>query len=233
MEYVLTKSRLTASLFDGRGYLVSLKDNKERRGIMPALFSGVEMYMSRDAVDVIRRWVQLWEMKLEGDDEPGCVGDVLHFGDIKFVMFDPSDYGWPSNLKILKETNPEMVTEILNAIRENFVTGFDEAVWHKGPDRYAPSVAESYNIPGRTMQFNFDNDAVTYNYRLTNQPVPIPYVSRDLTMIKLAESLLNIANTKTYPYNGYKLDLQLGFGNMNLAELNRGQLLEIAQRLIP
>ncbi|ANZ48651.1 hypothetical protein BIZ83_gp202 [Erwinia phage vB_EamM_ChrisDB] len=233
MEYVLTKSKLTASLFDGRGYLVTVRDNKERRGIMNSLFNSAEMYMSRDAVEVIRRWVRMWELKLENDDEFKCLGEVLHFGDIEFVMFDRSDYGWPMNLRELKETQPEAITEIFNTIRENFTTGYDEATWHKQNDYHVPYLSESYNVPGRMMQFNFENDSVAYDYRLFNQPVPIPYVSRDMTMIRMAESLINIANTKTYPYKGYKLDLQLGFGNMELAELNRDQLLEIAQRLIP
>lgn len=72
-----------------------------------------------------------------------------------------------------------------------------------------------------------------YNYRIVGQSIPTPYASLDLTMVKIADAILSIANTETYPTAGYELELTLGFGNQKLADLTRDQLREIAFRLIP
>lgn len=233
MEYVLTKSMLTAPMFDGRGYLVSLRDNRERRGLMSALLNSTELYMSRDAVEVVRRWVWLWEQKVQGSRDVRNLSETLHFGDITFVLYDRGEYGY-ADITDLNDIHPEQVTKIFDTVRENFTTGFDEPTWHGDVSILTGDyVTESYNNPGQQIQFNYNNDGAVYNVRIINQGPVIPYVSRDLTMIRIAEALINIANTKTYPHSGYKLDLKLGFGNLELGELDRAQLLVIAQRLIP
>lgn len=232
MQYILTKANVRAPMFDGRGFLVNIDDDKERRGLMGALAKNTTMYMSRDAIEVVRRWITMCELHVDGNQDFKYLPDVLHFGDIQFVLYDRTDYGY-ADLKMLKDVEPTKLAEVFAKARENFTIGFDEARWHGQDDQHAQWVMESYNVPGRLIHFNFDNSGAQYNYRVINQPQHIPYVTRDLSMVRIAESLINIANTQTYPYSGYKLDLKLAFGNMELGELDRGQLLEIAQRLIP
>lgn len=232
MQYILTKAKLTAPMFDGRGYLVDIRDNKERRGLMGALGNGCELYMSRDAVEVVRRWIRMWELHLDGDEDHTFIHHVLHLSGIEFVLYDIADYGC-MELKNLHQMEPERVSEIFAVARANFTTGFDEATWHKQNDHFASHVMESYNDPGRTIQFSIEKDWAMYTHRFVNKPALVPYVSRNLEMIRIAEALLSVANTRTYPSAGYKLDLKLGFGNMELADLTREQLLEIAERLIP
>lgn len=229
MEYVLTKAKLKGAMFDGRGYLVYLKDNKERRGVLGALMNGAELYMSRDAVEVIRRWVRMCELRMAGDEEFKYVSDTITLGDITFVLYDRADYDYTD----ITQIHPTQLAALFNDIRENFTIGFDEAVWHKRDNHLAPYMTESYNKPGRMIQFNFDYNGASYDYRLINQPAPVPYVTRDLSMVRMADALLNIANTQSYPQGGYKLNLQLGFGNLDLAEMTRDGLRELAERLIP
>lgn len=229
MEYLLTKAHLSKPMFNGRGFLMDIKDNKERRGIVGALTNRTQMYLSRDAVEVIKKWITMWEAKLRGDEEFKVLPFTLSFNDITFILYDRQAYDYADIMDIHETQQAALIDEA----RKNFTTGFDSATWSTDSKSIMPYMAPSYNVPGRNMQFNFDLSGVTYDYRFANEPTPVPYVTRDLSMIRIAEALLNIADTNTYPSGGYKLDLKLGFGNLELAELSRNQIREIANRLVP
>ncbi|EBV3390517.1 TPA: hypothetical protein ACNBKL_003839 [Escherichia coli] len=232
MDIVLEKSKLSAPMFDGAGFMV----RAHRDMSWATSFGGdadvpVDLYMSRDAVEAVLQWVRMWELHLRGDETVKTVSEILTINDIKFVLYPMSDYAYTR----LKDMDPIQAAKIFDTVRQNFTTGFAERepLWECKTHPLGGYVAESYNVPGRFMQFSYENDTVRYNYQYMNCPAPVPYVSDDLTMVRIAESLLSVADTQTYPRSGYVLELKLGFGELKLGDLNRDQLREIAQRLIP
>ncbi|EJP7804956.1 hypothetical protein NY967_000180 [Salmonella enterica] len=228
----LEKSRLVAPMFDGRGFMaagffvsecsVPFRENSEE----PTNF-----YLSHDAVSAILQWVRMWELHLQGDDSLRMDYPQLNINGVVFTLYSIADYDYNE----LKNIHPSRATQIFDTIRQNFATGFTERkdLWEKANHPFGSYSAESFNVLGRRMEFDYDNAAVRYNYQIVNQPIPAPYASLELTMVKIADALLSVANTNTYPQAGYELGLKLGFGDQKLADLTRDQLREIAQRLIP
>lgn len=232
MEINLEKSKLIAPMFDGRGFMAAGHFESEcRLSYADAAVEPTNFYLSRDAVLVILQWVKMWELHLQSDSGPKMSSTELNINDVIFVLYSRADYDYTD----LNELHHTQAAHIFDTVRQNFATGFTERenLWEQGNHPLGSCSAESYNVPGRRMEFTFDNNSVHYNYRIVGQPVPTPYASLDLSMINVADALLSIADTQTYPTAGYELELKLGFGNQKLADLTRSQLRELASRLIP
>lgn len=232
MKIVLEKSKLVAPMFDGRGFMAAGHFDSECR----LTFSDdpgepTNFYLSRDAVLAILQWVKMWELHLQSDNGPRMRSPQLDINGVTFVLYSMADYDYTE----LDGIHPSQVARLFDKVRQNFTTGFTERenLWTCADNPMCSFSAESYNVQGRRMEFSFENDRVHYNYRIVGQPIPTPYASLDLTMVKIADAILSIANTQTYPTAGYELGLALGFGNQKLADLTRDQLREIASRLIP
>jgi hypothetical protein len=232
MEINLEKSKLVAPMFDGRGFMAAGQfDSECRLTFTDAPIEPTSFYLSRDAVLAILQWVKMWELHLQSDNGPSMRNRQLDINGVTFVLYSMADYDYTE----LKEIHPSQVARIFDKVRQNFTTGFTERddLWVQANHPLGGYSAESYNVQGRRMEFSFENDSVHYNYRIVGQSIPTPYASLDLTMVKIADAILSIANTETYPTAGYELELTLGFGNQKLADLTRDQLREIAFRLIP
>lgn len=230
--YILEKTKITASMFEGRGFIALAKDNIQRRGMMGALGNVNEIYLSRDAIEGILQWVSFWEDALR--QQKGVFPDSrLYVGKLEFILFDESDYGY-SPMEVLAVARKEEAWKILGTVRKNFTVGFEQRPWSDVSTFMAYCETGSYNHPGRTVIIAKDPTRIEYNLRLggesKNEQV---YATADFTTVRIAEALLSVADTNTYPANGYKLDLKLGFGNLELAELSRNQIRDIAERLIP
>lgn len=232
MEINLERSRLIASMFDGRGFMAAGHfDSEYRLSFSDDPGEPTEFYLSRDAVTAILQWVKMWELHLQSDNGPNMRSPKLYIDGVTFVLYSRADYDYND----LKDIHPSQVAQIFDTVRQNFTTGFTERenLWECANHPLGSYSAESYNVLGRRMEFNYENDTVRYNYHIVNQPIPAPYATFDLTMVKIADALLSIANTNTYPQAGYALGLKLGFGEQKLADLTRDQIRDIAQRLIP
>ncbi|QVW55125.1 hypothetical protein pEaSNUABM29_00081 [Erwinia phage pEa_SNUABM_29] len=227
--YVLEKSKITASMFDGRGFLVSACDNGERRGLTAALMSDVEMYLSRDAVEGILEWANMWQRCIARDEEVKYMPESLNVDGIDFILYSSADYDFTP----LHQIHPTQLEALFDTIRTNFTTGFERIRWHQQYNGRPGPAGESHNKPGMMICYGFERDSLVYGYRTTAEPNPAPLATTDLSMVRTADSLLSIANTATYPQAGYLLNLKLGFGEQTLAELNRDQLRAMAERLIP
>lgn len=223
MSFILNHTKIKASLFDGRGYLLSSRNTKRRHGIAAALESDPELYASRDAVLVLRQWLTLWKGYLEkGGKRPRDISE-LTIGGINFINCDAIEL-------LHSDANP---IAMVDAVLANLTTGFTEPVWRLVAN-HPLEVYETPSLdkPWQMIQLNMEPFSVAYSIRI-NGVEDGPVLLRDLTMIRTAEALLSIANTQTHPQTGYHLELKLGFGTMELAELNRDQMRDMALRLIP
>lgn len=232
MPYILEKTKLTGSLFDGRGFMASAKDNIVHRGAMGALANGNDLYLSRDAVEGILEWISLWEnaLRAHADTFPD---NHLYVGKVEFVLYDEQEYGYV-NMPVLSNVQRDVAWKILGNARKNFTIGFERHEWKEVTQFMAYSETGSFNHPGRNIVLAKDPSRVEYNLRLVGRPNNEQvYATADLTTVRIAEALFSVANTQTYPQTGYKLDLKLGFGNLDLAELNRDQIRDLAERLVP
>lgn len=227
--YILEKTKITASMFEGRGFIAHAKDNIQRRGMLGALANGNDIYLSRDAVEGILQWISLWEDALR-QPKSEFPDNRLYIGKLEFILYDEMNYGYNAMELLSKED----AWKILGTVRKNFTIGFERRPWSDVSRFPAYCETGSYNHPGRMVVIAKDPTRIEYNLRLggasSNEQV---YATADFTTVRIAEALLSVADTNTYPANGYKLDLKLGFGNLELAELSRNQIRDIAERLIP
>ncbi|QVW28591.1 hypothetical protein pEaSNUABM8_00094 [Erwinia phage pEa_SNUABM_8] len=228
MEYDLSKTHITDRLFDGRGFLLQTHDTKQRRGLMSALESGHQLYVTRDVILVLRKWLMVWKDRVERRDF-SSISTTLAIGEYRFVThnFEQQEY------KALEMIEKDQALKLLDEGINGLAVGFDCDVWRESEDSfYWDYRACSADRPHMEVMLSVNEGTTEYNCRINHVPA-YPTILKDLSVVRIAESLFSIANTRSYPQSGYVLNLQLGFGNIDLASMTRDSLREMAERLIP
>lgn len=231
MNYLMQRTTLKSRMFEGRGFLAFAKDDKERHGIVGALSNGSEMYLSLDAVIGLQEWIRMWEHHVANTVTTKCPENIISIGSLSFIMHDDTDmWRWGADPNGMRES---IIDNIARA-KENFTFDFHQVTWKEENSIFSQRHTESLNHPGRQLVIRSEPFSIEYTIRFMHKHRnEHPTATKDLSMVKMAESLFSIANTATYPETGYELDLKLGFGNIELAKLSRDQLREIAERLVP
>jgi len=232
MQYILEQSKIKASLFTTRGFLIEARDMSPTRGAAAAALKNHELYLSIDAIESVLRWVSLWEESLK-DNTQDFPGAVLHINGLDFVLCDPSAYQCP-DVETMATTSRTEFQAVLERVRENVDPGGIGMAWSQHGLSPYHHYTESCNKPGLLLTMHKKHCQPVYNlHRNGFDAVKPVYATSDLTLVRIVEALFAIADTNTYPQDGYKLALTHLFGNTELAALTRDQVRDIAERLVP
>lgn len=229
-------------IFDGRGYLatVTMSDYYDKYchmldpigdGKLRALMDGErEIYLSADAYLCLVQWLYEFKSQIVKRDGWRYKEMSLSFGNYRFKF--------PELNKVFMccaADTIDAIDAILGRLN-GFQSDEEQALW-TFPDnpelhRFTTKTRPSVNRRQVPLLLDYDNGRGMYDIVLFGEQ-QYPIIAIDLTNIKLAETLRNIANTVTYPETGYGLNLALGFGNIEIGQFNKTQLRNLAETLIP
>lgn len=231
-------------VFDGRGYLVTFRNEVNHRTWLNLASIKKPIYMSCDAHAALLAYIAQQKKNAEKNTGWGFSSDYLILGDVRFS----SDYF--NHVYNRSEERSRYLADMYAELAAGLTLN-SQYDWQPLPWDYDGAVISPSARPDTSLVVAADQGMVTYllkefiesphghhhlqglfrerNYKRLESPI----VETDTTFIEIADRLHGIATTATFPNEGYQLSVELGLGKLDLAKLSKGQILKMAYALMP
>lgn len=213
-------------IFGERGYWVSIADGGPFHGSLVSVVTRARnvsvIYLSQDALHCIGAWLALQLERQEKEEQH--MEEGFNIGNLTVQIWHPEYVCIKDNIPLLKAAMEKLKAFMYKVDRTKW-----ELVAGSWGDTY---IHPSFNYPQRRLQINLGNKTADYGLVLDGE-YQYPAYSYDIKRIRIAERLLNVANTVTYPDDGYDLSLKIAFGELSLESLSKIEIRELAMRLLP
>ncbi|ANZ49998.1 hypothetical protein PARSHIK_89 [Erwinia phage vB_EamM_Parshik] len=231
-------------VFDGRGYLVTFRNEASHRTWLNLASIKKPIYMSCDAHAALLAYIAQQKKNAEKNTGWGYSSDYLILGNVRFSS---------AHFNHVYNRNDERIgylTDLYVALASGLTlnTQYD---WQPVPWDCDGTVISPSTRPDTPLLVAADQGMVSYlrkefvesphghhrirglfmerNYREMESPV----VETDTSFIEIADRLHGIATTATFPNEGYQLSVELGLGKLELAKLSKNKILKMAYALMP
>lgn len=216
-------------IFNGRGYLLDLDSSGYESSRFDTIVN-TTIYISQDVYQALGFWLCSNLKNLNEKSGWNYEAHQFQVGELAF--------GWDWNYEYATSEDKKAYIEHTIKSLGILYDDKDMAVWKHPPEGFrmfdSPKtyVRDSFNNPQQGLLVDVDKGQCRYVIERPGE-ARYPVIALDVMHIRIAERLLNIANTVTYPEGDYDLSLKIAFGELAIEKLTKTQLRELAERLLP